>query len=130
MNAPADNPAATPVESSGELSEAGTTGPPVVTLCGSMRFADLMLRVAARETARGVIVLAPFVVVATGDQDSALKAMLDDLHRRKIDMADRVVVVTDETGYWGASTAAEITYARRRGIPVTIRRVRTGGGSR
>jgi hypothetical protein len=92
----------------------------VVTLCGSMRFLALMLDVAAEETAAGRIVLAPFAVVATEDQDSEFKAMLDALHRRKIDMADRVLVVTDATGYYGTSTRGEISYAAERGIPVEL----------
>jgi hypothetical protein len=95
--------------------------PELVTLCGSMRFLPLMLQVAASETARGVIVLAPFAVIPPGEQDSELKAMLDELHRRKIDLSDRVIVVTDESGYWGQSTRNEIAYAHRRGIPVEIR---------
>jgi hypothetical protein len=97
--------------------------PEVVCLCGSMRFLPLILLVAAEETARSVVVLAPFTVVAPGEQDGELKAMLDRLHRHKIDMADRVVVVTDQTGYYGASTTAEIAYATRAGRPVEIRAI-------
>lgn len=92
----------------------------VVTLCGSMRFLALMLDVAAEQTAAGRIVLAPFAVVAAEDQGSELKVMLDALHRRKIDMADRVLVVTDATGYYGTSTRGEIAYAAERGIPVEL----------
>jgi hypothetical protein len=103
----------------------GTPGPEIVTLCGSMRFLPLMLLVAAEETARGAIVLAPFAVVAPQDQSGEFKAMLDRLHRHKIDMADRVVVVTDQAGYYGTSTASEITYARQLGRPVEIRAVAT-----
>lgn len=101
----------------------GPGWPAVVTLCGSMRFAEQMSRVAAEETERGTIVLTPFVVVAEHDQDGQLKAMLDELHRRKIDLSDRVVVVSDPTGYIGESTRAEITYAGRVGVPVSYRRV-------
>lgn len=94
--------------------------PPTVTLCGSMRFFPLMLEVAAAETAAGNIVLAPFSVVPTDEQGSAFKARLDELHRRKIDLADHVIVVTDQSGYYGDSTAGEIEYARERGVPVTF----------
>lgn len=107
--------------------------PPVVTLCGSMRYLPLILRVAAAETTQGAIVLAPFAVVPSGQQGSEFKAMLDELHRRKIDLSDRVVVVSDETGYWGQSTRNEIAYAHRNGIPVEFRRVpsaTTDGGAR
>lgn len=91
-----------------------------MTLCGSMRFLPLMMQVAAAETTAGAVVLAPFAVIAPADQDNAVKTMLDELHRRKIDMCDRVVVVTDASGYYGTSTAGEIAYARARGLPVTV----------
>jgi hypothetical protein len=45
----------------------------------------------------------------------ALKVRLDDQHRQKIRLADRVLVVGD---YIGNSTRAEIAYARELGKPV------------
>lgn len=92
--------------------------PHTVTLCGSMRFFPAMLAVAGELTDAGVVVIAPFRVLAPADQSGAAKVRLDALHRRKIDMAHRVVVVTDESGYIGESTRAEITYAERTGKPV------------
>jgi hypothetical protein len=113
----------TEVRPGGHLRQDVPAGPEIVTLCGSMRFLSLMLLVAADETARGAIVLAPFTVVASQDQRGEFKAMLDRLHRHKIAMADRVVVVTDQTGYYGASTRSEIAYAETLGCPVEIRAV-------
>lgn len=84
---------------------------PTVTICGSMRFFPQMLEVAAELTRRGRIVLMPFCVVAPEDLDSALKERLDLLHRKKIDLASEVLVVSDESGYCGESTKAEIDYA-------------------
>ncbi|WP_245560515.1 hypothetical protein [Nocardia asiatica] len=101
--------------------------PEIVTICGSMRNFALMLDLAAELTLDGQIVLAPFAVVAPADQhDSAIKQQLDRLHRHKIDIAHRVVVVTGEDGYYGASTTAEIAYAHATGKPVsfTARRAR------
>lgn len=83
----------------------------IVTICGSMRFLDQMLQVAADETAKGNIVLAPFSVVAPEHQASAFKAMLDRLHAEKIDMAEQIVVVTNQHGYVGDSTRREMGYA-------------------
>lgn len=94
------------------------TGPErskIVTLCGSMRFFEQILQVAADETAKGNIVLAPFSVVAPEDQESDLKAMLDQLHREKIDMADQVIIVTNQHGYIGRSTRNEMVYAAQQG---------------
>lgn len=106
------------------IDRTGRVGPPVVTLCGSMRFWPLMVQVAAAETRAGRIVLAPFVIVAPAEQDDAVgrlvKAQLDELHRAKIAMSGRVLVVTDPTGYWGESTRNEIRYALSRGLPVHI----------
>lgn len=95
--------------------------PPIVTICGSMRFFEQMLQVAADETAKGHIVLAPFSLVAREHQDSQFKLMLDELHRRKIDMADSVIIVTNQDGYIGNSTRAEMVYAAKRGLVWDVR---------
>lgn len=94
---------------------------PIVTLCGSMRFRDQIMQVAEDETAKGHIVLAPFSVVAPEHQGSDFKAMLDRLHREKIDMAEQVIVVTNQHGYIGTSTRAEMVYAAQQGKPWDIR---------
>lgn len=87
----------------------------VVTICGSMRFFDRMLTVAARKTVSGDIVLMPFVVKeAVGD---AIAAQLDELHRAKIALSDSVYVINSK-GYIGESTSSEINYALSLGIPV------------
>jgi nucleoside 2-deoxyribosyltransferase len=86
-----------------------------------MKFFDQMLQVAADETARGNIVLAPFSVVAPEHQDSEFKRMLDELHRKKIDMSDSVIIVTNQHGYIGTSTRNEMVYAAQQGKPWDIR---------
>ena len=45
------------------------------------------------------------------------KEMLDDMHKRKIDMADRIYVI-NVNGYIGSSTRSEIEYARKKGKQV------------
>ncbi len=45
------------------------------------------------------------------------KAMLDDMHKRKIDMADEIFVL-NVGGYIGSSTRSEIDYAEAAGKPV------------
>src|SRR5207302_5572248 len=98
-----------------------TRKPVIVTICGSMRFVDLMWRVACDETLKGHIVHMPFVVPAAVTPQQ--KAQLDELHKRKIDMAGDVLIVSDETGYVGESTLNEIDYARRHGHEVIYWRV-------
>lgn len=89
--------------------------PVVVCLCGSTRFWEAFQQVAVRETIAGRVVLKPEVVAWAGVSiDEAVKARLDALHLRKIDMADEILVV-NVGGYIGRSTRREIAYARQHG---------------
>ena len=45
------------------------------------------------------------------------KEMLDDMHKRKIDMADEIFVI-NVGGYIGDSTRSEIEYAKEHGKAV------------
>jgi hypothetical protein len=101
--------------------------PRIVCLCGSTRFYDTFQQASYDLTMRGEIVLSvgfyPHAKAEHGHgegvgHDSAEKAALDELHKRKIDLADRVLVVSDETGYFGESTRSEIAYAIAHGKPV------------
>lgn len=96
--------------------------PEIVVLCGSTRFADELAAARARLTLEGRIVLGPEVLVrsdpAYADLHGAVtKADLDELHKRKIDLADRVLVI-NVGGYIGDSTRGEIEYAERIGRAV------------
>lgn len=51
------------------------------------------------------------------DMDGPIKAMLDELHLRKIDLADEVLVL-NVGGYVGDSTRREVAYATAHGKPV------------
>ena len=91
--------------------------PEIVCICGSARFADEM-RAANRDlTFAGVIVVAPaeedFVVA---DEQ---RPALDALHRCKIDLANRILVV-NPGGYVGESMRREIAYARAAGKPISF----------
>ena len=99
--------------------------PTIVCLCGSTRFKDEINAANARLTMQGVLVISLGVFGHTDlpDRDwttgaSDDKRMLDNLHRRKIDLADEVLIVSDETGYFGESTQGEIRYALEHGKPV------------
>ncbi|CAM5250019.1 hypothetical protein SXANM310S_03835 [Streptomyces xanthochromogenes] len=63
----------------------------------------------------GIIVVAPVEVdgLITDEQRKAL----DALHLRRIDLADRVLVV-NPGGYIGESTSREVAYAQAVGKPV------------
>lgn len=94
--------------------------PEIVCICGSMRFVEEM-RVENRDlTFAGVIVLAPGEAgEASAEITEEQKTTLDALHLRKIDLADRVLVV-NPGGYIGDSTSREIAYARATGKPVSF----------
>ncbi|MFB7855096.1 hypothetical protein [Rhodococcus qingshengii] len=68
-------------------------------------------------TFAGVIVVAP--VEADEAVSVEQKILLDALHLRKIDLADRVLVVNPR-GYIGESTRREIAYAHAAGKPVSF----------
>lgn len=102
--------------------------PTIVCLCGSTRFGAAFREANLRRTLAGEIVLsigcdtktdADLAAAAEfGDDPEAVKADLDQLHKRKIDLADYCLIVSDETGYFGSSTAGEIRYAVEHGKPV------------
>ena len=93
---------------------------PVITLCGSTRFKDQFLEAQKRLTLAGNIVISVGLFGHSGDEEvwtPGTKEMLDDMHKRKIDMADGIYVI-NVGGYIGQSTRSEIEYARSQGKPV------------
>ena len=93
--------------------------PRIVCLCGSSRFVPEMACIAwALERDEGYIVLslhllpADYPGVQPDHQAEAegVATKMDELHLRKIDLADEVLVVNID-GYIGESTRREITYA-------------------
>ena len=99
--------------------------PEIVCICGSTRFADEMSAANRDLTFAGVIVVAPGVFPRAEDHEAhesitnEQKAALGTLHLRKIDLADRVLIV-NPGGYVGESTRREIAYARATGKPITF----------
>lgn len=99
----------------------GAGAPQVVCLCGSTKFKEAFEAENRRLTLEGKIVLSVGLFAhREPDFDWGLhKQRLDELHRRKIDMADEVFVV-NVGGYIGHSTSLEIEYARSMGKPVVF----------
>ena len=99
----------------------------VITLCGSTRFKDEFMEAQKRLTLEGNIVISVGLFGHSGDREvwenmdegtlTATKEMLDDMHKRKIDMADEIFVI-DVGGYIGESTRSEIRYAINNGKTV------------
>ena len=93
----------------------------VITLCGSTRFKDEFMEVQKRLTLEGNIVISVGLFGHSGDNEvwenmdegtlTKTKEMLDEMHKRKIDMADEIFVI-NVGGYIGSSTRSEIEYAQ------------------
>ncbi|MDY3743493.1 MAG: hypothetical protein SOZ94_11530 [Prevotella sp.] len=92
----------------------------VITLCGSTRFKDEFIETQKRLSLRGNIVISVGLFGHSGDNEvwqDGVKEMLDDMHKRKIDMADSIYVI-NVGGYIGSSTRSEIEYAIAHGKTV------------
>jgi hypothetical protein len=103
--------------------------PKIVCLCGSTRFTEQMLIKQWELTKQGVIVVTWCALPDSyfeandyadrahiGDRED-VKVAIDELHKRKIDLADEVFVL-NLGGYIGSSTRSEIDYAVAQGKPV------------
>lgn len=97
--------------------------PAVVVLCGSTRFSEAFQRANLEETLAGKIVLTIGCDMRSDkelfkgmapEELAALKERLDELHLRKIDLADEVLILNCG-GYVGTSTARELQYAKDQG---------------
>ena len=101
-----------------ELSTSVQGLPKIVCICGSTRFRDEMAEANRKLTLAGCIVVAPAVFQHRGDAITAKqKRALDELHLKKIDMADAIFVV-DPGEYIGESTRHEIEYAQSAAKPI------------
>ena len=95
--------------------------PKIVCLCGSTRFKQAFIDANFQETKKGNIVL---TVGWFSHSDAEIyyptpaeKLAFDELHKRKIDLADEVFIINVD-GYIGESTKSEIEYAKKHGKPI------------
>jgi hypothetical protein len=94
------------------------TVPEIVCLCGSTRFMEAFQEANLKETLAGNIVLSVGTNTKSDAQltrenyfaDPEIKIRLDELHKRKIDLADTVYIL-NVNGYIGESTQSELDYA-------------------
>jgi hypothetical protein len=97
--------------------------PQIVVLCGSTRFVEDFNEWRKRLTHEGKIILSIEIVTTQQREEDPQhtnrpnKEMLDELHKRKIDLADTVMVL-NVGGYIGDSTRSEIAYAQAHGKPI------------
>ena len=98
----------------------------IICLCGSTRFTEKMLVKQWELTKAGHVVLSWCALpdwyfegedkAHVGDQEG-VKEIVDEVHKRKIDLADEVLVL-NYNGYIGDSTRSEIEYAEAYKKPV------------
>ena len=99
--------------------------PKIVCLCGSTRFYETWQQANFDETCAGRIVLSVGFYPHAADKAHAAhvgitpeqKVELDQLHLRKIDLADEILVL-NVGGYIGESTTREVRHAIATGKPV------------
>ena len=100
-----------------------SNNPKIVVLCGSSKFVDIMAVaewfIERDELAitMGLNLLPQWYPDVPADhlaEHEGCAEVMDELHLRKIDLADEIFVV-DWDGYIGKSTANEIEYAKKTG---------------
>lgn len=100
-----------------------TERPSIVCLCGSTRFWRTFQQASLAETLAGRIVLSIGAASGTDDEHfgnlpraeyDRIKADLDALHLRKIELADEVLILNVD-GYIGESTRRELEHAQALG---------------
>lgn len=102
----------------------------IATICGSNRFWDSILAVNAELTLKGWMVFQSgfnghaeeAIKRFSSNEWEAIKLKLDRLHRKKIELAELIVIVdtniltcANKKSYIGESTTNEIQYAQRLG---------------
>lgn len=91
----------------------------IITLCGSTKFKKEFIEVQKQLTLLGNIVISVGCFGHSGDTLTMEdKIMLDDMHKRKILMADEIFVI-DKNNYIGSSTKSEIEFAKVNNIPIS-----------
>lgn len=85
----------------------------IITVCGSLKFKDVMMKVTTQMELSGNVVLCPiFPITDYKDaytQEEAI--MLGKMHKEKIKLSDSILVV-NVNNYIGESTKNEIEFAK------------------
>jgi hypothetical protein len=101
------------------------TKPKVVCFCGSTRFAEWFMIKRWELEKQGIITFGINILPDGyfegeghhGAEQEGVKHILDELHKRKIDLSDEVFIL-NVGGYIGESTRNELEYAKSIGKPV------------
>lgn len=85
----------------------------VITLCGSLKFKNEIIKVAMKMELEGNVILTPIFPINDNKDDFTKEQlnMLEKMHKEKIKLSDAILVV-NVNGYIGNSTKSEIEYAK------------------
>ena len=83
-----------------------------ITICGSMKFADEMIKSAVQLELSGNNVLMPIIPTSNVALTDEEKVALGNAHKEKIRISNAIFVV-DVEGYIGSSTKSEIELAKK-----------------
>lgn len=100
--------------------------PKIVCFCGSTRFANTFMIERWKLEKQGIITMGINILPNGyfthsdhhGAEQEGVKHILDELHKRKIDLSDEVVILNVD-GYIGESTRIELDYAISIGKTIT-----------
>ena len=85
----------------------------VITICGSLKFKNEIMKVAMQMELAGNVILIP-IFPTNDDKDACTEEeinILGKMHKEKIKLSDAILVV-NVNGYIGNSTKSEIEYAK------------------
>lgn len=85
----------------------------IITICGSLKFKDEMMKIAEKMELDGNGVITP-IYPTNPDKDAYTDEeadMLDKMHKEKIKISDAILVVNVDN-YIGSSTKSEIEFAK------------------
>lgn len=91
----------------------------VITICGSMKFKDEMMRISEKIELEGNCILTPIFPVGVNKKayTKAEEMILDEAHKERIKLSDAIYVV-NVGNYIGSSTGSEIKFAESLGKEV------------
>ncbi len=84
----------------------------IITICGSLKYKEEMLKVALNMELKGNCVITPIFPSENSPAftDEEIK-VFNDMHKEKIKLSDAILVV-NVNGYIGKTTESEIQYAK------------------
>lgn len=85
----------------------------VITICGSLKFKDEIIKISLEKELEGNVVLCPIFPINENKDEFTKEelSMLGKMHKEKIKLSNAILVV-NVNGYIGEATKSEIEYAK------------------